>query len=368
VGHLDPDKSIDSQPELADMHASASADGRYVFVGWSAKDGATGWTAGIDVVDTDAAKVVGSVTLPITEPGDAGGQTVTRIAPWIHIAPAGDAILIDDFWYVATDSATVPSGTDYWTASFRDGAIGSLDAKALPSDDQCAAFDRGLVDATSVYVLCSKPDGASAIERIGLDGTPIYSRALPGFAAEIDAGSLVARHADLLYAWDPVATRLTRIDLATGDATSATGTAAVTTTDGLAGLGHQLGRWLAPAATAKTRVEPALVLSPDGSRVYAIGVKPVDGEGGASLGTFVFDAASLRQLDHWPPNADVVSITISPDGRFLYAAGDAGRTAAGDASPAEASITVYDTANGKVRLIAGRLGSDSLFFPGASVR
>jgi hypothetical protein len=370
VGHLDPDKGIASQPELVDVHASVSADGRYVFVGWAAKDGANGWTAGIDVVDTDAAKVVDFVTLPIIEPVDAGGQAVTRIAPWVNFSPAGDAILVDDFWYVATDSPTVPSGTDYWIASFGGGTVGSLEAKTLPSGDKCAGFDRGLVDATSVYVLCSKPDGSSAIERIGLDGTPIFTHDVPSLDSRAEGLSPVIRRGNVLFLWDPIKLRLSRIDLATGAVVTGNGTAAVSTSDGLTALGRDLGQWLAPPASAKTRVEPSIVVSPDGARIYALGVDPVDGESGASLGVFVFDTATLEQVDHWVPTADLVSLAISPDGRFIYAAGDSGRTAHGVASARqEASITVYATTDGSVRLIAGRLGSETTpFFPEGTVR
>jgi DNA-binding beta-propeller fold protein YncE len=162
---------------------------------------------------------------------------------------------------------------------------------------------------------------------------------------------------------------LSRIDLATGDVTSATATAAIPAGDGLAGLGRQIGRWLAPPTAAKSLVEPAIVVSPDGTRIYAIGVDARSGADAAgSRGIYVFDATSLAQVGHWPPKADLISLAISRDGRFVYAAGDSGRTAAGDTSQDEASITVYDAADGTVRLIAGRLGNDSLFFPGATVR
>jgi hypothetical protein len=368
VGHEDMGLGVAAQPELLDMNASGSPDGRYVFVGWSAKEGANGWTAGFDVVDTDTAKVVASVTLPIAEPGEADGQVTTRIAPKVELAPAGDAILVSDFWFVATDSSVVPSGNDHWTASFRDGAIGSLVPQPAASGDRCAEFDRGLVDANSTYVLCTEPGGSSKVERTGVDGTSIYSHDVPSLDPRAEGRAPVIRRGSLLYLWDPIRLRLSRIDLATGEVASTTATAAMSAGDGLTALGLEVGHWLAPPALAKTRVEPSMVASPDGARIYALGVDPLNGETGASRGVFVFDATTLDQVDHWAPTADLVSLAINSDGEFVYVAGDSGRTATGVASEDEASITVYATADGSVRLIAGRLGSDSVFFPGATVR
>jgi hypothetical protein len=119
---------------------------------------------------------------------------------------------------------------------------------------------------------------------------------------------------------------------------------------------------------AKIFLEPALVASPDGTRIYGLGVQaPVGETGGASHGVYAFDANSLEPVGHWQPTADLVSLAISPDGQFVYAAGQAGVDAAGAAAPYQASITVYATADGSVRLIAGALG-DGLVFPGTTTR
>lgn len=138
--------------------------------------------------------------------------------------------------------------------------------------------------------------------------------------------------------------------------------------DAIAGLGRQIGRWMAPAAAAKIFLEPALVASADGSRIYGLGVDaPIVDGNGASRGIYAFDANSLDPVGHWAPTADLVSIAISPDGQFVYAAGQAGVDAAGTKAPYQASVTVYATIDGSVRLIAGELG-DGLFFPTTTTR
>ncbi len=123
-----------------------------------------------------------------------------------------------------------------------------------------------------------------------------------------------------------------------------------------------VGRWLAPPAAAKVYLQPGLVLSPDGSRLYALGVASEAGGLAGSTGVFAFDSASLAPLGNWSPTADFISIAVSHDGRFVYAAGAPGVDAAGQRSGSAASITVYDTADGSVRLMAGQLDHDDLSF------
>ena len=86
-------------------------------------------------------------------------------------------------------------------------------------------------------------------------------------------------------------------------------------------------------------------------------------EPSGSTGVFVFDASTLAPLGTWQPTADYVSVAVSADGRFVYAAGLPGLDASGNRrTNQQASITVFDTFDGSVRLIAGKLGSEMLSF------
>jgi hypothetical protein len=67
-------------------------------------------------------------------------------------------------------------------------------------------------------------------------------------------------------------------------------------------------------------------------------------------------------------DADSTLAAVSADGRFVYAAGLPGVDAAGRPKlRQQASITVFDTADGSIRLIAGQLGGDALSFISATL-
>jgi hypothetical protein len=71
----------------------------------------------------------------------------------------------------------------------------------------------------------------------------------------------------------------------------------------------------------------------------------------------VFDTVAMRAIDHWAPPADLVSVGVSPDGKYVYVAGAPEVDASGARRiGAPASLIVFDAADGKIRLIAGALG------------
>ena len=166
--------------------------------------------------------------------------------------------------------------------------------------------------------------------------------------------------------WNPVDDVLTRVDLATGDMSTGTGNETADTSGPLAAI----GRWLAPTAAAKVLLSAGIAISPDGSRVYALGIRNgrTGTEVASSAGVFVFDATSLAQVSHWTATADFVSLALSSDGRYLYAAGSPEANATGTVTTRAASITVFNTGDGSVRLIAGQLGPGFLLFPSTIVR
>lgn len=367
-GQGDPSLPTGDQVPLVDVKVTGSADGRYAFVGWTERHGTAGWTSGIDVVDLAAGTVVGTTPLPIGEPPGTAGHASIRLAPQVTTAPSGDAVLIASRWYVDDPSPIPPSGSDHWTATFDGRALAGLTSAGSTAGQSCGELDSGPIDATMYYLVCSTPDGQLSVERRTSDGSAIGTIGIPTSGAGLRESSPFVRQGDRLFLWDPVNARLSRIDLRTGVLDGATGTALEHSTsplDVLAGVGRQLGRWMAPSVAAKVFLDPALVLSPDGSRIYGLGIDAVGDLGsGGSTGVYAFDAGTLDPIGHWSPTADFVSLAVSPDGRFVYAAGQNGVDASGNLAPYWVSITVYDTADGSIRLIAGDLGTNGLLFPG----
>jgi hypothetical protein len=364
-GAPNPGEPVEVQYQLVDAAITVAPDGSTAFIAWTARHGAAGWTSGIDVIDVAGGTVASSAVLPLEAVAAAEGRPITRNAPSVMLSPAGDRILMTDFWFVEDpDVANPAAGTERWTSPFDGHALGAIAPLLATSADDCVEFGSGLIDADNFYLVCAPQFGDLTVRRLTLAGDGIGDTKVARTGQEFGE-SLFARSGDGLYIWDPVAAIMSRIDLRTGALTQsppASASRGEGPLDGLAALGRRIGRWIAPSVAAKVRLEPGLVLSPDGTRVYAIGVGFASPSGGGSTGVFAFDAATLAQLGHWDPTADFTSIAVSGDGRFVYAAAQGGVDALGVASRNGASVTVFDATDGSVRLIAGELGSSDLWF------
>ena len=141
-----------------------------------------------------------------------------------------------------------------------------------------------------------------------------------------DGGNLTVRVGDGLYVWGLLRGR-SGIDLNGTIETASAPAAAVEDEASVVSRasGATSARWLAPSAAAKTFLDPGIVASPDGKRIYAIGVTGSSDPGpGGSTGIYVFDATTLEVLGHWQPTADFTSLAVSADGQFVYAAAPGG--------------------------------------------
>jgi hypothetical protein len=251
-------------------------------------------------------------------------------------------------------------------ATFGGGRL--ADAAAEPSaaaDCGSQVIRAGTLPGDGFWLACT--DGGpqlTVLRRIGADGSLLGDVRVAGRAGVDTDPTAVTADGSKLFVWDPQTMVLSRVDIATGEKTSGKGIA-------VADLGPlaALGNWLAPVASAKSWLRGALAVSPDGSRVYAIGVQESGRDTAGSTGVFVFDATTLDRVALWQPTADYVSVGVSADGKLVFAAGLPGVDAVGRVKTAQqASITVFDASDGSVRLIAGQLGGDDLTFVSATLR
>jgi hypothetical protein len=364
-GTADPNQPADLQFQLVDASVSVAPDGGTAFFAWTARNGGAGWTAGIDVIDVASGTVASNKDLRVGEPAGAEGGPISRGAPSVKVSPAGDRILLAGFWFVEDpNDPTPPAGTDRWTAPLAGQTIGEVTSLETTAAADCGEFDSGLIDSDRYYLICAAQFGELTVRRIGLDGSAIGDTEVARTEGEFSGGSLVARSGDGLYIWDPVAAVMSRVDLGSGQLTASRAPTAEGSgpLDAVAALGRRFGDWIAPSALAKLLLEPGMVISPDGSRLYALGVGSPGPSGRGSTGVYAFDAASLDLVGHWQPTADFTSVAVSADGQFVYAAAMGGVDAGGASSRSGASVTVFDTSDGSVRLIAGQLGSTDLWF------
>ena len=349
----------DDLPPHVDVTVTYSEDGRLGFVGWSVRKPPV-WRAGIVVVDLAGGRVVQRLALADLSTGPADA-IVQAFGPKVTVSTDGGWALVSRDSYVVDAGTSVYTGrTDHFMASIDADRLGSL--AAFASSDACpeGQGDAGFGADGRVWLACWSGNGQLSVRRLDLDGSLRGEVPIEGSGAE--GGTwLAAPGGRALYFWAPSVRVLSRLDLATGTLTSGTAPAPAATVR--AGPFAAVGRWLAPPAVAKVFLQPGLVLSPDGSRLYALGIAAEAGGLAGSTGVFSFDSASLAPLGNWAPTADFVSIAISGDGRFVYAAGAPGVDAGGQRSGFDASITVYDAADGSVRLVAGQLDHDDLSFP-----
>jgi hypothetical protein len=369
-GRLDPDGGGD-QGDSVLVIPSGSPDRKLLFVAHAARV-PPHWRVGVDVVDAVARRIVSRIDLG-SGPSNINGRNafawVTALA-----GPDGKHALFTTLTHDAEGNDL--QRMTYWLSDIDGDVVGP--ARRLPSgphsfeDPTCRDTDVAFGGTNLLYAACSTSSDSWLVRRATTDGEflpDIDLKSLGSFAIQ---GRLVNPIQGVVYLWDPFAWRIARVDLNAGtlggvetiDRKSVMGSAS--TRGLLDGLAQAVGNWIAPSVSAKIYLDPALALSSDGSRIYALATTATNFTEGnaASAGVLVLDAWTLRLVGHWRPLADLVSIGVSDDGRFVFAVGAAGGNESGDRW--EASLTVYDATTGEVREIMGNLGSEWLMFPNPS--
>jgi hypothetical protein len=371
-GEPDPrDESIfvPERPAHVLTDISYSDDGRYGFVGWSARAHPV-WHSGVVVVDLARGEITSRLALPDATDGEGNSRRVINAPRVVGTIQTG-SVVISRSWYEWTPPASQePLYTfenDVYRASYKSGTFS--DPTRIPTASDCGdVVNRaGSLPDGGFWLACTSGGAQlTVIRRLGPDNSLLGDVRVNGGVGIDTDPTAVSADGTKLFVWDPSSGTLSRVDLASGEKTSGKGVASVDT-----GPLAAFGNWLAPTAAAKSWLRGALAVSPDGTRVYAIGVKEGVGESGSagSTGVFVFDASTLEPITVWQPTADYVSLAVSADGQLVFAAGLPGVDATGThLITQQASITAFNTSDGSIRLIAGRLGGDALSFVSTSLR
>jgi hypothetical protein len=327
------------------------------------------WTVELHVVDARTGELLASTvvdTFPVAleEPQRGAspsprieGGTPDGIYAWaiqVAVAPDGGHAFV-------TVARSEVRG-DQWTGRNLEWLVPIVDDRAADpsplSQEARLAVERWCVgraaflDADLIVQLCGPPPGPSeasfwSVRRVTVDGRSLGD--LPVGAAQTDGGSVAATIVDRgrrsVVMWDPFRHLVSRVDVDDGRVHEG-----VVSESLLPGDRSPGGRgWIG--------VEPGIVASVDGTRLYALGLSTGPSDVGTSTGVWVFDAETLELLDHWEPRALLTSLAVSADGRFVYASGAAGYDVDGrQNSRWPASVTVYDATTGEIVVLYGSVG------------
>jgi hypothetical protein len=192
-----------------------------------------------------------------------------------------------------------------------------------------------------------------------------------------DLAWLVDAGAGRIYRWSRFSHVIAELDARSGDVVERiidpgrTGFGGVTADSARPAARATRTNWAQLASAADVPNE-RLAGSIDGTLVYAVGVQAGAGTGVsgpllASTGIWVFDAQSLGIVGHWPAAAMYDQIATAPDGRYIFAVGLEGMTAAGLLADWDSSLVIHDAGDGRVVEQIGHLVGDEGYFVGLLV-
>jgi hypothetical protein len=365
-GTPDPrDPVTASTPQDAAVQIAPGPVDGTALIGWTVHAHPV-WKSGVDVVDLAAGTILQHLALPSRNDGE-GTLRVSPDGPRpVGIDGNGDLLLEQTWSSWSPPQATNPDyhfGADVFSAH----PSGRTLSDAMPFDAarECGSdiFIAGARPSGGTWLACESATGAQTnLRLIDPNGSVNDTTIRGGVGLGEGTASDVSPDGRWLYLWDATSLELTRVSLQDGTSKTVTGSSTAAL-DPLTAL----GRWLAPPAAAKILLAPGMAISPDGGKVYALGVDPtpINRSGFAgSTGILVFDAASMTQVGRWTPTADFVSIAVNADGSQVYALGASEVSADGSQDTQPASATVFDASTGAVRAISGNLGQGFLTFTG----
>jgi hypothetical protein len=371
TGSLDPDGPSAVQTDVAvapDGRTALLVAGRRTPQAWDYS------AARIDVVAGSIGRltVLGNKRLPKppSQPSPSPGATPLPVrtdlfGPVVRRSPDGRSAVAWVSLQQHTESE-LRAETFGWRITLdADGLIAAADyARGLSAMPEYCTTGAFLADDRFVSI-CPDPapneGGPQPWVWLELDSTGrLVSRvSVPG-ARQWYADPLLDRANGVAWLWDPMDLTLVRVG-DHGRQIESRQFPDAEPTPGDRSIGAVMPEWARPWSSVVGQYQTAIAGAPDGSRLYLLGFAeaPSNDTGqAASLGVLVVDPATFALVDRWAPQANYVSVQVVLDGTAVAAAGAPHVDVTGKEVPWEASLTLHDATNGRVRAQYGALGED----------
>ena len=357
-----------------------SADGRIAYLAVGERN-LQRWTILVDAIDIESGRLLDSTKLatvslpaqPQPGPGEAPIDSYLD-GPIMRLAPDGRQLLViasvnpntesgepaRHAWFVdvAGDSSTQPFG------KVRPVAPGLLDQLG-----SCGLMT--WLGPDELLMTCWDAFGVSSRPKISTSTFDLAGRQTGGASFELNEGAqltapLIDKANRIVYFWEPDSHTLHRLDLQRGGSDQLVVDPAAPRISSVVPIVGPVPErppvWANGSSDFPSYFWPQLIGAPGSTRVYALGLA-ASGTALASrdyrfgsTGVWVFDTSPFALVDHWPAAAAYVSIALSPDGRWLTAVGQPGIDVAGNAAGWGSSVSIHDTADGRLALQLGQLG------------
>ena len=327
------------------------------------------WTIELQVVDVKSGDLLGDtrfdgLPVDVEQPDPSasphpGVGTPDGVYAWASTMAASTdgKVLLVSVAYSEVRNESWTNNNREWMIPIDGGTVGRAvrlsPAATLKPEGWCIGrptfVDPALLVQVCTPVANESPGRSFYIRRVTADGESVGDLVVPPrtLDAQYPASAIVDRARRAVFLWDAAGHVLTRAAIDDGQIDIGAVGDEMLSGDRLPGSGSYLGG------------DPGMVASPDGRRLYALGLGAGFGVAGRSTGVWVFDAETLELVDHWQPRAFLTSLAVSADGRFVYAAGAPGFDLEGHENPWPASVTVYDAANGAIQVIYGAIAPDT---------
>jgi hypothetical protein len=377
--------SFDNGQSNLTLDVDSLDDGRRGLLALAARHGES-WRITVSSIDIAGRRLGSSVLLgevaaprprpvpsprPSVDPSIPDQDELYLDGPHVRVSPDGRAAFV---WGVVQRFNPAVGEAQTTTRAWRValGADGSIQAvTAAPGLTAVLAYCATIsfASADRLAWLCPHPadptgnfDGNWQFGTLDLDGRSAGTTELNLGVEGYFGQPLFDRANGKVYIWDATGLKIARIDTHSLAVEQTTFDPLARSSTGLAPAGGSAPvDWHGIDSAVRQYGGMNISGGLNGERLYAIAFDPdstTDSGAQPSRGIFVIDRSTLALVDRWAPAAEYLAVTALPGG-LVAAAGMPGIGADGHFAPWEASLTIYDEADGRILIRFGQLGNDN---------